>query len=76
MAAGARVVALEPQPLCMALLRRWYGKRAGVVLLESMGIPLPGETVIMAAAVLSAANLVDASPLGIAIAGSIGAIAT
>ncbi len=48
---------------------------AGVVLLESMGIPLPGETVIMAAAVLSAANLVDASPLGIAIAGSIGAIA-
>lgn len=31
---GAQVVALEPQPLCMKLLRRWYGTRAGVTLIE------------------------------------------
>jgi FkbM family methyltransferase len=31
---GARIVALEPQPHCMSLLRRWYGGRANVVLLE------------------------------------------
>lgn len=32
---GARVVALEPQPLCMKLLQRWYGRRPGVTLLEA-----------------------------------------
>ncbi len=31
---GARVVALEPQPHCMRLLRRWYGKHPHVTLLE------------------------------------------
>jgi len=31
---GARVVALEPQPHCMRLLRRWYGKHPNVTLLE------------------------------------------
>jgi FkbM family methyltransferase len=31
---GARVVALEPQPDCMRLLRRWYGRDAHVELVE------------------------------------------
>ena len=31
---GARVVALEPQPQCMRLLRRWYGQHPNVTLLE------------------------------------------
>jgi FkbM family methyltransferase len=31
---GARVVALEPQPDCMRLLRRWYGRHAHVELVE------------------------------------------
>jgi len=33
----ARVVAVEPQPQCMALLRRWFGTDPQVVLLE-MGV--------------------------------------
>jgi FkbM family methyltransferase len=35
LALGARVVGVEPQPLCMALLRRWYGRRAAVHLVEA-----------------------------------------
>ena len=31
---GARVVALEPQPQCMILLRRWYGHHANIELVE------------------------------------------
>lgn len=31
---GAHIVAVEPQPQCMRLLRRWYGGRADIVLLE------------------------------------------
>jgi FkbM family methyltransferase len=31
---GARVVALEPQPDCMHLLRRWYGHHANIQLIE------------------------------------------
>lgn len=30
---GARVVAVEPQPACLALLQRWYGRRPNVTLL-------------------------------------------
>jgi FkbM family methyltransferase len=33
-ALGARVVAVEPQPLCMKLLRRWYGRHPQVTLVE------------------------------------------
>jgi FkbM family methyltransferase len=29
---GARVVAVEPQPACLDLLRRWYGQRPNVTL--------------------------------------------
>ena len=32
---GARVVAVEPQPLCLALLRRWYGRRPDVTLVDA-----------------------------------------
>lgn len=32
---GARVVAVEPQPLCLALLRRWYGRRPAVTLVDA-----------------------------------------
>jgi FkbM family methyltransferase len=31
---GARVVALEPQPQCMRLLRRWYGHHPDIELIE------------------------------------------
>ena len=31
---GARIVALEPQPDCMRLLRRWYGHHANIELIE------------------------------------------
>lgn len=33
-ALGARTIALEPQPQCMKLLRRWYAGKPDVVLLE------------------------------------------
>jgi hypothetical protein len=32
---GARVVAVEPQPACMAVLRRCYGFRSNVLLVQS-----------------------------------------
>ena len=31
---GAQIVAVEPQPLCMEVLRSFYGRRANVVLIE------------------------------------------
>ena len=31
---GARILAVEPQPECMALLRRWYGDLAHITLIE------------------------------------------
>jgi FkbM family methyltransferase len=31
---GARCVGVEPQPLCMALLRRWYGRNPAIELVE------------------------------------------
>jgi len=39
---GARVVAAEPDPLCAALLRRWYGGRQGITLLEAAVGAEPG----------------------------------
>lgn len=32
---GARVVGVEPQPLCMQFLRRWYGHQPQVILVEA-----------------------------------------
>ncbi len=47
----------------------------GVVIgLESLGIPLPGEIVLVTAALMSSRHELDVSPLWIAIAGSGGAI--
>lgn len=44
---GARVVAVEPQPRCMGLLRRWYGRRPGVVLLEAAVGAAPGTMALL-----------------------------
>jgi len=43
---GATVVALEPQPLFMALLRRWFGKRLDVILVEEAVGAAPGEATL------------------------------
>ncbi|MEZ4708171.1 MAG: FkbM family methyltransferase [Caldilineaceae bacterium] len=43
---GARVVAVEPQPLCAHLLRRWYGADAGVTLAPVAVAAQPGEMVL------------------------------
>lgn len=40
---GARVVALEPQPQCMRLLRRWYGRHANITLIEQAVGAVPGH---------------------------------
>ena len=45
-----------------------------VIGLESMGIPLPGEVILVSAALLAARQELDISPVGVAAAASIGAI--
>ena len=45
-----------------------------VISLESMGVPLPGEVTLVAAALLSAHHELDVSPLWVAVAGAAGAI--
>ncbi len=45
-----------------------------VIGLESLGIPLPGEIVLVSAALLSSRQELDVSPLWIAVAGSAGAV--
>ncbi|MCH8612222.1 DedA family protein [Arsenicicoccus dermatophilus] len=47
---------------------------AVVIGLESLGIPLPGEVTLVAAAILSAHDQLDVSPLWVAVAGAAGAI--
>lgn len=39
---GARIVAVEPQPECMNLLRRWYGDRSHITLIEQAVGAAPG----------------------------------
>jgi FkbM family methyltransferase len=46
LALGARVVALEPQPAPMALLRRWYGRERSVTLIEAAVGAAPGRAVL------------------------------
>jgi len=48
---------------------------AVVIGLESMGIPLPGEVILVSSALLSARQDLDISPVGVALAASAGAIA-
>jgi len=46
-----------------------------VIGLESMGIPLPGEVILVSAALMAARQELDVSPLWVAVAASAGAIA-
>ena len=43
---GARVVALEPQPDCMRLLRRWYGPHPNIELIEQAVGAAPGTRIL------------------------------
>src|SRR5215469_11435683 len=43
---GARVVALEPQPAPMALLRQWYGRHPRVTLVKAAVGATPGQAVL------------------------------
>jgi FkbM family methyltransferase len=43
---GARVVAVEPQPSCVRVLRRWYGRDRAVRLVEQAAGAAPGEQVM------------------------------
>ncbi|MDT7756506.1 MAG: hypothetical protein QOH27_2404 [Mycobacterium sp.] len=45
-----------------------------VIALESLGIPLPGEIVLVSAAVLTTRHTLDISPVGVGAAATIGAI--
>jgi membrane protein DedA with SNARE-associated domain len=46
----------------------------GFVLIESLGIPIPGETVLIAAALLASQHTIPVSPLWIGVAAAAGAI--
>lgn len=39
---GARIIAVEPQPECMRLLRRWFGSQPSITLIEQAVGALPG----------------------------------
>jgi FkbM family methyltransferase len=39
---GARIIAVEPQPQCMRLLRRWYGHHSRITLIEQAVGAMPG----------------------------------
>ncbi len=39
---GARMIAVEPQPECMCLLRRWFGNRPAITLVEQAVGEQPG----------------------------------
>jgi len=43
---GARVVAVEPQPLLMRWLRRRYGREPGVTLVEAAAGAAPGQAIL------------------------------
>ena len=45
-----------------------------VISVESMGIPLPGEVVLVTAALLSSRHDLSVSPVGVGLAGAVGAI--
>jgi FkbM family methyltransferase len=49
---GARIVAVEPQPVCLDLLRRWYGNRPQVHLVGEAVGATPGRQTLR----ISAAN--------------------
>ncbi len=45
-----------------------------VIGLESLGIPLPGETVLVSAALLASRHTLDIDPVGVGVAATLGAI--
>ena len=47
---GARILAVEPQPECMALLRRWYGDLAHITLIEQAVGAAPGVAELLVSA--------------------------
>jgi membrane protein DedA with SNARE-associated domain len=51
-----------------------YALVAAVIALESMGIPLPGEVILVSAALLAARQELEVSPVWVAVAASAGAI--
>jgi membrane protein DedA with SNARE-associated domain len=51
-----------------------YALVALVISLESMGIPLPGEVILISAALMAARQELDISPVWVAVAASAGAI--
>ena len=46
-ALDARIVAVEPQPECMALLRRWFGRDARIALIEQAVGAHPGTAELL-----------------------------
>lgn len=46
----------------------------GVIGLESLGIPLPGEIALVSAALLASHHTLDISPVGVGVAATIGAV--
>jgi FkbM family methyltransferase len=57
-ALGASIIALEPQPQCMALLRRWYGRAANITLVEAAVGAQPGaERLLISAATPTVSTL-------------------
>jgi membrane protein DedA with SNARE-associated domain len=51
-----------------------YATVGGVIGLESLGIPLPGEIVLVSAALLASHHAVDVNPVGVGAAAVIGAV--
>lgn len=47
---------------------------AAVIMIESLGVPIPGEITLVSAAILSSRHELDVSPAWIAVGGSAGAI--
>jgi len=45
-ALGARIVAVEPQPQCMRVLRRWYGRQSQITLIEQAVGARPGTATL------------------------------
>jgi FkbM family methyltransferase len=43
---GARVIGVEPQPLCLDLLRRWYGQHPQITLVGAAVGATPGEQML------------------------------
>lgn len=48
---GAQIVGVEPQPACIDLLRRWYGRNPQITLVEEAVGATPGEAPLFISAV-------------------------